>query len=82
MSALRLPVPRPGRMVAAAAVAATLAVAGCGNGSASGGGSGGGSGSREPGVCAVHVRVNREAERSADHAWRIEELSGVGAEGV
>ena len=41
MSGLRLPVPRRGRMVAAAAAVAALVVAGCGSGSASGGGSGG-----------------------------------------
>ena len=41
MSGLRLPVPRRGRLVAAAAAVAALVVAGCGSGSASGGGSGG-----------------------------------------
>ncbi len=41
MSGLRLPVPRRGRIVAAAAAVAALVVAGCGSGSASGGGSGG-----------------------------------------
>ena len=41
MSGLRLPVPRWGRLVAAAAAVAALVVAGCGSGSASGGGSGG-----------------------------------------
>jgi ABC-type branched-subunit amino acid transport system substrate-binding protein len=44
MSGLRLPVPRPGRIVAATAIGAALAVAGCGSGSATGGGSAGGSG--------------------------------------
>ena len=41
MSGLRLPVPRQGRMVAAAAAVVALVMAGCGSGSASGGGSGG-----------------------------------------
>jgi neutral amino acid transport system substrate-binding protein len=50
MSGLRLPVPRRGRMVAAAAVMAAVAVAGCGSGSASGGGSGGSSGSAAKGT--------------------------------
>jgi ABC-type branched-subunit amino acid transport system substrate-binding protein len=44
MSGLRLPVPRRGRMAAAAAAVAALVVAGCGSGSASGGGSGGSGG--------------------------------------